>query len=214
MLVAERCRRRWERIHRVRPREPRDEVIDWAQAVISNPSVVFLDTETTGLDDNAEIIDIALVDRDGAVLLDTLIRPARPIPWGASNVHGLFATDVAGAPTWSEIHALLMPLLANRKVIVFNAEYDRRLVHQCCAQDGLGIPACEWECAMLAHAKFAGEPGQWGKRFRWHKLDAAAQGFGIEMGGHRALGDAEAARQVVLAMAAEAAKRTMQLSLF
>lgn len=67
----------------MRPREPRDEVIDWAQAVISNPSVVFLDTETTGLDGNAEIIDIALVDRDGAVLLDTLIRPTRPIPWGA-----------------------------------------------------------------------------------------------------------------------------------
>jgi len=181
---------------------------------MANPGVVFLDTETTGLDGKAEIIDIALVDREGGVLLDTLVRPQRPIPAGASNVHGLFDADVAGAPTWIEIHAVLLPLLANRKVIVFNAEYDRRLVHQCCAQDGLGIPACEWECAMLAHAKFIGEPGQRGKTYRWHKLDAAAQGFGIDVGGHRALGDAEAARQVVFAIAAEAARKTMQLSLF
>ncbi len=67
---------------------------------------------------------------------------------------------------------------------------------------------------MLAHAKFVGEPGQWGKQFRWHKLEAAAKSFGIDPGGHRALGDAEAARQVVFAMAAMGADVPAQLSLF
>lgn len=198
----------------MRPREPRDEVIAWAQVVTADPNVIFLDTETTGLDGSAEIIDIALVDRDGGVLLDTLVRPRRPIPADASNVHGLFAEDVAAAPTWAEIHPVLLPILTSRRVIVFNADYDRRLVHQCCTQDGLGLPVCAWECAMLAHAKFAGEPGQWGKQFRWHKLEAAARSFGIDPGGHRALSDAEAARQVVFAMAAMATKEPAQLSLF
>jgi len=203
-----------ERITRVRPREPRDEVIAWAQVVTADPNVIFLDTETTGLDGSAEIIDIALVDRDGGVLLDTLVRPQRPIPAGASFVHGLFDGDVAAALTWAEIHPVLLPILASRRVIVFNADYDRRLIHQCCIQDGLGLPDCVWECAMLAHAKFAGEPGQWGKQFRWHKLEAAAKSFGIDPGGHRALGDAKAARQVVFAMAAMATKEPAQLSLF
>jgi len=198
----------------VGPRERREEVIAWAQTVIDDPEVIFLDTETTGLDGNAEIIDIALVDRKGAVLLDTLVRPRRPIPAASSRVHGLVDADVANAPAWAEIHPVLLPLLAWRRVVVFNADYDRRLIHQCCVQDGLGLPACDWECAMLAHAKFVGEPGQWGKQYRWHKLEAAAQSFGIDPGGHRALGDAEAARRVVCAIAALAPRKPAQLSLF
>ena len=196
------------------PRERREEVIVWAQTIIDDPEVIFLDTETTGLDGNAEVIDIALVDRNGAVLLDTLVRPRRPIPPASSRVHGLVDADVATAPSWAEIHPVLLPLLAHRRVVVFNADYDRRLIHQCCAQDGLGLPACDWECAMLAHAKFVGEPGQWGKQYRWHKLESAAQSFGIDPGGHRALGDAEAARRVVCAIAALAPRKPAQLSLF
>ncbi len=40
---------------------------------------MILDTETTGLYD-AEIVELSIIDTAGNVLLDTLVRPTRPIP--------------------------------------------------------------------------------------------------------------------------------------
>ena len=40
---------------------------------------LFLDTETTGLDGQAEICELSVIDAGGSVLMDTLIRPLQPI---------------------------------------------------------------------------------------------------------------------------------------
>lgn len=185
----------------MRTMDSRTRSIVWAQEAIEDPATVFLDTETTGLDGTAEIVDIAVIDLQGRILLDTLVRPVHRIPFGASNIHGIFDHHVAAAPEWAEVHRVLMPVLADRRVVVFNARYDQKMIHQCCTQFRLPAPSCTWECAMLRHAEYVGEPGRWGKGFRWHKLENAAIAFGITPGGHRALADAEACRQVVSRMA-------------
>ena len=52
------------------------------------------------------IIGIASVDmvRDGGITnaMDTLVRPTKPIPPGASAVHHIVDEDVANAPTFNE----------------------------------------------------------------------------------------------------------------
>lgn len=68
---------------------PRTRSIAWARGAISDPDVVFLDTETTGLGAQAEIVDIAAIDGHGQILMDTLVRPTRSIPREASNIHGI-----------------------------------------------------------------------------------------------------------------------------
>jgi DNA polymerase III subunit epsilon len=173
----------------------------WARRVVNDPATVFLDTETTGLDGRAEIVDIAVVDHRGNVLLETLIRPAVRIPAEASSIHGIYDHRVVGAPSWEQVCRELAPLLANRRIVVFNAGYDRRIIRQCCAQSRLPMPDSAWECAMLAYAEYVGERSPWGKGYTWHKLDKAAAAFGISPGGHRALTDADVCRRVVHGMA-------------
>jgi DNA polymerase-3 subunit epsilon len=182
---------------------PKARTIAWAQDIVSDLRTMFIDTETTGLDGSAEIVDIAVVGVDGEVLLDTLVKPVRPIPSGASRIHGIYDRHVAHAASWTEIYELALPLLVDRPVVIFNADYDRRIILQCCSQLQLPVihAAPTWQCAMKRHAEYVGEPGRWGKGYRWHKLENAARSFGIAPGGHRALGDAEACRQVVHAMA-------------
>lgn len=181
--------------------QARQRSIEWARAAMLDPTTVFLDTETTGLDGRAEIVDIGVVDIHGEVLLDTLVRPVRGIPWGASRIHGILDHHVRDAPSWTDIHPRLMPLLLGRRVVIFNARYDQRMIEQCCAQFRLDAFPCEWECAMLAYAGFVGELNASGRGYRWHKLEKAATAFGIRPGGHRACADAEACRQVVHRMA-------------
>jgi DNA polymerase-3 subunit epsilon len=174
--------------------------IAWAIGVSTDPRVVYLDTETTGFGPRAEIIDIAIVGPDGEILFESLVRPSRRIPADASRVHGLYDSDVAGAPAWRDIYDDVCRILDERRVIVYNVSFDREMVAQSCTQFGLQAPSAEWECAMK---KYAGYHGSWDIKKRWYrfqKLEHAVLAFGAEPGGHRAAADALACRVVVLGM--------------
>lgn len=51
---------------------------EWVQEWLTN--CLILDTETTGLGDDAEIVEIAIIDQDKNVLLNSLVKPSKPIP--------------------------------------------------------------------------------------------------------------------------------------
>jgi len=166
---------------------------------------LYLDTETTGLDDRAEICDIAVVDHTGNVLLDTLVRPKRPIPAAATTVHGISNSDVAAAPTFADILPKLHRLVDGRLVIIYNAQYDTRmLVQSAKSRDIKSIPASDWVCAMELYAKFYGDWSNYRQAYTWQKLGNAARQCGIQLPDnlHRATADAELTRLVVQYIAA------------
>lgn len=184
-------------------RQSRAAAIAWASAVVARPDVVYLDTETTGLDGRAEIVEIAVIDNAGKTLLDTLVRPDGIIPYEVVRIHGIDDEMVAGAPRWTEVYPALLELLRDRTVIVYNAEFDFRLVNQMNRRCGYPTYASQWHCAMKQYAAFATD---WHARYgnyRWHKLDVALARFGHATDGHRARPDADACRLVVEGMGDE-----------
>ena len=67
-----------------------------------------IDIETTGIDPaTSEIIEIASVDmvRGGGIAnaMDTFVRPAKPIPPGASAIHHIVDEDVKDAPPLADV---------------------------------------------------------------------------------------------------------------
>ena len=80
---------------------------------------IILDTETTGLKNDDEIIEICLIDLDGNILLNTLIKPTKPIPEQASRIHGIYDKDVENAPLWSEIYQNFINIIKDKEVIAF-----------------------------------------------------------------------------------------------
>ncbi|HHJ4165905.1 TPA: exonuclease domain-containing protein, partial [Raoultella ornithinolytica] len=50
---------------------------------------LFIDTETTGLGEDAEIVEICIIDSHGSIMLNTLIKPTKPIPDEAIAIHGI-----------------------------------------------------------------------------------------------------------------------------
>lgn len=185
---------------------PRERAIAWAAEVAADPRTVFLDTETTGLGPEAEIVDIAVVGLDGTVCLDTLVKPTQPIPPEAAAVHGITDAMVADAPPWRLVYPLIEWWLDHRSVVIYNAQFDLKMIDQCRRAAGLrdGLDPALAYCAMLQYSAFDGTPGKYPGSMKWHKLERAAERFGITPGTHRALADAEACRQVVLAMAKQA----------
>ena len=182
-------------------RRARATAIAWASEVLTRPDVVYLDTETTGIDGRAEIVEIAVIDADGRPLLDTLVRPDGIIPREVIRIHGIDNAMVADAPRWPEIYPLLLEVLRDRTVIVYNADFDHRLVNQMNRRTGYPPRFDRWHCAMKQYAAFATD---WHARYgnyRWHKLDVALARFGhTGANNHRACGDALACRLVVQGM--------------
>ena len=75
--------------------------------------VLYLDTETTGLAPTTnDLLEVAVVDESGAVLLDTLVRPRRRQAWPeAQAVHGIRPEDVATAPELATVAAQLAEVI-------------------------------------------------------------------------------------------------------
>ena len=176
--------------------------INWARQASIDPGTVYLDTETTGLDRRAEIVDIAVVSADGRVLLDTLVKPSRSIPAEVIRIHGITDQMVANAPGWPDVARRLGAILdAASRVVVYNASFDRRIIDQCNFRHDIAGTRSRWQCAMEQYASFAGTSGRRGG-YRWHKLIDAAASFGHrEAVQHRALTDTRLCRAVVRSMA-------------
>lgn len=173
----------------------RDDAIAWARQVVNDPHAVILDTETTGLDSGDVIVEVSVIDVADNVLIDTLVRPLKPILPAASNIHGITDDMCAAAPAWVDVVKGLMPILVNAsRVVIYNASYDESMIYQTCSAAGLDqewIEGIRFECAMEQYAAWYGDYSEYHGNFRWQRLN----------GGHRALGDCRATLELIRGMA-------------
>jgi DNA polymerase-3 subunit epsilon len=175
----------------------RESAIAWAAGIVSRRDVLFLDTETTGLGSQAEIVEIAVVDGAGTTILHRLVRPSSRIPSEVTEIHGIDDAMVADAPAWPAVFAEFARLLPRyTSIVVYNAPFDRRIINQVNQRHGLPPLELDWHCAMRQFAAYAG---------RRHTLERAARSLGVPIGPtHRALDDTRICRGLVNAMAASA----------
>lgn len=177
----------------------RREVVRRARDILAQRPV-YLDTETTGLAATDEIVEICLVDDDGTVLLDSLVRPRGRISPEAMRVHGITERMVAGAPAWPEVWREVRAALSRRAVAIYNAGFDLRMIEQSHRGHGLtrGLAGLRPHCIMELYAAFHGERDPRYGTYRWQRLEVARSQCGIALpNAHRARADALLARAVL-----------------
>lgn len=166
---------------------------------------LILDTETTGLGDDAEIIEISIIDCTGKVLLNTLVKPRNPIPAEATAIHGITNEMVAAAPTWRDIHWQLMALIHTQTLVIYNIDFDVRLILQTAGINGCGFGSLELnaKCAMHNYAEYYGQWDEKRNKFKWQSLSNAVKQQGVVIDGtpHRALADCKTTLGIIRAMA-------------
>jgi DNA polymerase-3 subunit epsilon len=153
---------------------------------------VLLDTETTGLED-AEAVEIAIVNSQGTPLLNTLVKPTISLPEGAIAIHGITNEMVKDAPTFCEVYPQIVAALADKEVLIYNANFDIRILRRCCELHKLPLLnlSKRSHCLMEWYAQWVGDWSDYWGNYRYQPL----------CGRHRALNDCLAALEYLKKMA-------------
>ncbi|EBK3072101.1 3'-5' exonuclease [Salmonella enterica] len=168
-----------------------------------NGSYVILDTETTGLKVDDEIIEIAIINMRGDVLLNTLVKPVNPIPPEATKINNITNEMVASAPVWRDVFPLVKDIISNYKWLAWNSGFDARMMVQTCEKAGVFAGMTPLSISSIATAihtshidakatydQWYGEFDSKRNNFKRQSLATVAERHNVSVkGAHRALAD-------------------------
>jgi CBS domain-containing protein len=159
-----------------------------------------LDTETTGLDPAvARIIEFGSLQISRGIVVensarDMLINPGIAIPPKSTEVHGIKDADVTGAPAFSAAYATIRELMGARVVVGHNIGFDLAIMEAEARRSSIAWKRPRFLCVRMLGTLAAPSLAS-------HSLDAMATWLGIEVKNrHRALGDAEVAARIFIAL--------------
>ncbi|HCV43127.1 MAG TPA: DNA polymerase III subunit epsilon [Bacteroidetes bacterium] len=114
--------------------------------------LIFFDIETTGTDIVSDrIVQLAALKvlPDMSEEIETrLVNPQRPIPASSTSIHGITDADVAGAPAFAGIAAVLLQFFSGCDIAGFNSNrFDIPLLVEEFARCGILFP--EQDCKLI-----------------------------------------------------------------
>ena len=179
-----------------------------AQDILSKNPVVF-DTEAIG--PNSEIVEIAAVDGDGEVLLNSLVKPHTR---GTRYIgRGITDQELINAPSILELWPQVSRAFTGRMLLSYNLAHDTQSLWRSIHAHGVSSSdrrlLWDWghvgsACIMELYAQFHGEWREAPRSYTWQSLfDAIKQcRLSYEDKSHQALSDAKAALAVLKHIAA------------
>jgi DNA polymerase III subunit epsilon len=164
---------------------------------------IVLDTETTGLEpgDGHRIIEVACLElsdrRATGRHFHRFVNPERAIDFGATQVHGLTAEDLADKPRFADIADEFLEFVDGCELLIHNAPFDVAFLNAELTR--IGRPRVEAVCTVADTLAMARDmhPG------KKNSLDALCERYSVDHSRrtlHGALLDAQLLADVWLAM--------------
>lgn len=160
-------------------------------------NALILDIETTGLANNAnsQIIELAIIDFEGSVLFNSLIKPKNKMRKDNQSVaiHGISNEILVNAPEWSDVYERVAEIIRNRPIISYNGGFNAAMIRQTCEKYHLPVPEFTMYCAMDLYSAWYGHLSQYSLYRSKNLVDAMTLIYGgYWQQAHRALPDCQA----------------------
>lgn len=158
---------------------------------VADTEVAILDTETTGLERDARVTEVAVVIvalPSGRIVRRSaqLVDPGCPVPSAVTRLTGITDAMVAGRPQIADLWPRIVAAVGDRPVVAHNARFDRERLEYEVDRVAAVLPPWRWWCsAAIARRLYPGRKGNGG-----YSLGPLAAALGVRTGkAHRALGD-------------------------
>lgn len=124
-----------------------------AEYKMDKEKVLFFDLELTGFYDHDEILSITIIDGNGDMVMDTLVKPEHTKKWNRTEkIHGITPSMVENAPLLSELTPKIKEIFENAENLIaygvstdfshikyiYETEEKREELHKkirCCANE-------------------------------------------------------------------------------
>ena len=167
--------------------EDRDLAI-WRFENIINKDTLILGLATTGEGKLDEIIEVCLVDLDGNILMDQLIRPTVTVSEQAYKINGISFNDLVDEPSYLSIYTELLELVEGKVVCIYNADIGARIIRQTSQKYNLESPLNYTEdifCIMENYSEIKDEYDKDWSRKKYKSILEAAREENIEYDSER-----------------------------
>lgn len=162
-------------------------------ALLKREPFVFIDTETTGLDDDptAKLVEIGMLRiADGmATEFNTLINPGIPIPPMAASVHHITDEMVAYAPSEDEVREAVIHFIGNATPVAHNAAFDSAFMNTLMQLpvSGEGARTNQWLCSLRMARHVLPDAERHNNQYLRYLFGTCPKDAGL--GAHRAIDD-------------------------
>jgi hypothetical protein len=137
-------RQRFERL----PILPSLTCIRWAQSVLAYPNGRIMTVDTIYPAEDAHIINVLLLDFDGAVRFDGYVATGRTLSRQEVQTPGITSQNLREALPLPHMWPLLLDALMGRYVVSYNFEHARRVLEKNAEQYGLDPPTMIGDCLL------------------------------------------------------------------
>jgi len=98
---------------------------------------LILDTSTTGLTWEGEIIELAIIDRFSEIVFQSRYKPSKEISNDAHAIHGICADDLKNEKTFDIDAEKIRHIFQDKTVVIFNAKFDMDMLENTLNSVGL-----------------------------------------------------------------------------
>jgi len=170
--------------------------INECKKIMENPNdYLFMDAEMTGVGNNDEIIELALVDTEGKEVYHGMYYTDEPITMEAQYIHKISEEDLYDCPTFSESWPEIFSHINGKTLLIYNARSDIKMMHQTLKKQKTKSPMIKNLCVQQLYEKYRGLT-------KSVKLEAACEAMGLTFEqNHRATDDCIMTLELIKAIA-------------
>ena len=134
-----------QRARQLAPLPPLSSVLQ-ARAILAQPSLAYMEVDTTGVQQGAEIIRFLLVDAQSQVLVDLFVRPEAHVPPQISKLTGITQEQVSQSPRLPDIWSTIAEAVVGRHIVSYGLDFDKGKLHERAQELGVLPPAIIGSC--------------------------------------------------------------------
>jgi DNA polymerase III epsilon subunit-like protein len=142
-------------IHTVRkrlsalPKLPGVHEVGWAQAVLALPNLAFLEVDTDGLGEGANVLRVLLLTMTELVIFDTFVKPPRLPSEKLLSITGITREQLERAPTFEQAWPSIVAALRGRYLVSYNLSFDESMLRSQAMLHHTEMPALIASCLMV-----------------------------------------------------------------
>ncbi len=178
--------------------EEETEAIKWFKN-LEDKKYLIIDTETTGLTNFDEIIELGIIDNNGKIVFDNRFNPIKHVSFGAYNTHGISEDILKDCKDFRLYYDKIKDILENKNIVGYSAYFDCDMIKNTCINRNLeNINYKKIYDVMRNYAKYNQEWNDYYNNWKWLKLIIACCRQGITVkDSHSAIGDCKLTLELI-----------------